>query len=232
MNSLALEAAAGEATIAVLADERVVAETRVSLQERATDPLLPAVARVLADAGIAASQLQRVCCGDGPGGFTALRLAAATAKGLVRGSGAELWVAGSLALVVAGADDLPADGEYLAMLDALRGEYYAAQITVHGGRVTSCSAAWRAAREEALATAVSRQLTAIGPHESLAARPHARGWAHLEWTSELVRRVDPGAWEPQYGRQAEAQVRWEATHRRPLETESGTGRGSATGGNR
>lgn len=232
MISLALEAAAGEATIAVLKDDTTVAEVRAFLSDRAKDALLPAVARALQEAQVSPQQIGRVCCGDGPGGFTALRLTAATAKGLVRGGSAELWVASSLALVVAGADELPADGEYLALLDALRGECYAAQVTVSGRRVIRCSTASRGARDAVLAEAAARQLTPIGPLEALVARPHARGWARLAWQPDLVRRVTPEDWEPQYGRLAEAQVRWEQTHQRPLESEAGAGRGTGTGGSR
>ncbi|OYV67912.1 MAG: hypothetical protein B7Z72_09030, partial [Gemmatimonadetes bacterium 21-71-4] len=43
--------------------------------------------------------------------------------------------------------------------------------------------------------------------------PHARGVARLEGALEAA---DLAGWEPHYGRLAEAQVKWEAQHGRPL----------------
>jgi hypothetical protein len=46
--------------------------------------------------------------------------------------------------------------------------------------------------------------------------------ALLAFPGALERVDDPFAWEPQYGRPAEAQARWEAEHRRPLPHSSGS----------
>lgn len=59
--------------------------------------LIPAIRDVLNEAGIARSSLDRVVVGAGPGSFTGLRVAAATAKGLVRSLGIPLWAISSLA---------------------------------------------------------------------------------------------------------------------------------------
>jgi tRNA threonylcarbamoyladenosine biosynthesis protein TsaB len=58
----------------------------------------------------------------------------------------------------------------------------------------------------------------IGPGETEPRDPHARGFAALLRASDdLVRRVDVASWEPDYGRKAEAQVRWEQAHGRALD---------------
>jgi tRNA threonylcarbamoyladenosine biosynthesis protein TsaB len=46
--------------------------------------------------------------------------------------------------------------------------------------------------------------------------PHARGVARMMATLLGRGPVDIDTWEPQYGRLAEAQVKWEAAHGRPL----------------
>jgi hypothetical protein len=56
----------------------------------------------------------------------------------------------------------------------------------------------------------------IGPAEELAAIPRARGVAHLAERLERAGPVDLAAWEPVYGRVAEAQAAWERAHGRPL----------------
>ena len=46
--------------------------------------------------------------------------------------------------------------------------------------------------------------------------PHARNVAYLTKLLDATAPADLARWEPQYGRLAEAQVRWEAEHGRPL----------------
>ncbi len=222
MLTLALDASAGDATIAVFDDTRLLTASGAPLNDRCVDPLLPAVVRALHDGGCSVKDLRRVVCGDGPGGFTALRLAGANAKGIVRGTGAEFWVTPSLALIAAAAEPVLAAGEYLALLDARRGECYAARVRVAtDGCITHCDDSRRMTRDAALEYAMTNSLTPIGPDEALALRPHARGVGLLAWDGNLVRRADPAHWEPDYGRLAEAQVRWEATHKTALQPDAG-----------
>lgn len=217
MLTLALDASAGDATAAVLRDRDVLASAEAPMRDRHVDRLGPTVVAAIASAGVAVADLRRVVCGEGPGGFTALRMAAAVAKGIVRGTGAEFWVTPSLALVAAAADPpLPAD-EYLVLLDALRGECYAAHVTVAvNGCVSRCEGSRRMTREAAREYAMNQHYTLIGPDEAGGLRPHARGLARITWDASLVRRAQAADWEPTYGRLAEAQVRWEHEHQRAL----------------
>lgn len=59
--------------------------------------LLPAIAEVLDEAGIARSELGGVVVGRGPGSFTGVRISAATARGLAKALGVPLWTFSSLA---------------------------------------------------------------------------------------------------------------------------------------
>jgi hypothetical protein len=56
----------------------------------------------------------------------------------------------------------------------------------------------------------------IGPGQRWEATPHARGVAPILGSIIESGPVDLASWEPDYGRLAEAQVRWEAAHGRPL----------------
>ena len=51
---------------------------------------------------------------------------------------------------------------------------------------------------------------------SLYARPHARGALVVAGAWDALPSLALDAWEPTYGRLAEAQVKWEAAHGRAL----------------
>ena len=210
--TLALDASTYVGTVAVLRDGAVVATGDALMRGEHEERLMPAVLAALADARAVPSDVARVVCGEGPGSFTSLRIAAAIAKGIAHGAGVPLFAMSSLALVVAGAEPPLAAGEYIATLDAMRGERYAQRVTRDAsGRVTLHGPPVRATPAE-LATS---GMTVVGPLEEMPRLPHARGLAAL-CDTVFATPVDLDAWEPSYGRLAEAQVRWEAAHGRPL----------------
>lgn len=99
------------------ADEEDDAPNQVSAR------LLPRIEALLARAGTCPRELDLVACGRGPGTFTGSRVAVATAKGLAFGLGCQVVPLSTLAAVAASAQR---DGRVLAVLDARRGEVYAA----------------------------------------------------------------------------------------------------------
>jgi tRNA threonylcarbamoyladenosine biosynthesis protein TsaB len=78
----------------------------------------------LAEAGLAARDLDAIAVGAGPGSFTGLRIGLATGKGLAYAIARPLWLVSSLAAL---AHDLAVDEGALIVpvLDARRGEVYA-----------------------------------------------------------------------------------------------------------
>ena len=87
--SLAIDCAFPDAVLALSADGRV-SSCRFAPQRSHAMRLLPALEGLLADHGVQASQLRRIGDGQGPGSFTGLRVALASAAGLAQASGAEL----------------------------------------------------------------------------------------------------------------------------------------------
>lgn len=209
--SLAIDAAAAMGTVAILREGTVIAEGEAVMRSGSSDFLLPAIDAAMNSAGVRMGDVARVICGSGPGSFTSLRIAGSIAKGIAHARGLPLLAASSLALMVAARSRTA--GRYVAALDALRGEHYAATITVgEGGRVTAEEpfelVATAALAEHAAARAAS--LLVAGSEPGIG--PHARGVALVNAVT-----VDLATWEPRYGRLAEAQVRWETQHGRPLE---------------
>jgi tRNA threonylcarbamoyladenosine biosynthesis protein TsaB len=216
--TLVLDAAAGTGTMALLKDGALNGERTVEMRSAAEERFLPAVVQLLGEAGASPRGLARVVCGGGPGSFTSLRVVAAVAKGLAQGAGIPLFAVPSLALIVAASPATrEAGSRWLAVLDAMRDERYLALVIVGpDGALTSVESlgiAHRATVDERAAALGARP---IGPEESLAALPHARGATR---TLALLADAGPvalGPWEPVYGRLAEAQVKWETAQGRPL----------------
>lgn len=211
MLTLALDAAASIGTIAVLRDATVVAERDVRMRSADEERFMPAVLAALADARVAPAGLDRIVCGAGPGSFTSLRVAGAVAKGLAMGADLPLLAVPSLALIVAASDATMASGSrWLATLDAMRGERYLALVVIgekNGGALASIEPLGLAPASDVAARAVALGARAIGPDEDTNAWPHARGVARCLGLVEATGPVDIAAWEPVYGRLAEAQAR-------------------------
>ena len=214
--TLAIDASTYRGTVAVLAGRRVIATSEVAMRGEREERLMPAIAAALGSAGAAVGDLTEVVIGAGPGSFTSLRIGAALAKGICVAQKIPLSTIPSLALLVAGTDSPVADGRYLAILDAMRGDVYAAVIESVGGTVVRVSDPHLAPRASVPALARDHGARVAGAGESLDSAPHAKGLARLD--SSLVRQVSLAAWEPAYGRLAEAQVKWETEHGRSLAT--------------
>ena len=75
---------------------RWLAERRIDEPRQQSSQLAPMISEALEAAGVSVGQLAGVVVGAGPGSFTGVRVAAATAKGLVFGSPTPLWTPSSL----------------------------------------------------------------------------------------------------------------------------------------
>jgi tRNA threonylcarbamoyladenosine biosynthesis protein TsaB len=153
--------------------------------------------------------IQRVVCGAGPGSFTSLRIAASIAKGICHARGIPLFAVSSLSLIVAAAGK--ERGSYVVALDAMRGESFAALVSVADDGTIPSAVPVRIVPSPALAEEAAK-----AGAEWLSGAPHASGVTRM--LDSIIARgpADLGAWEPDYGRAAEAQVKWEAAHGRPL----------------
>jgi len=159
---------------------------------------------------------------------------------LVQARGLPLWVAPSLMVRAAGV--APDDGSLvLAVTDALRGELYAGAFRFEPGRV-AVELAPAVRRPEDLGRLVPQPARLVGdlpePLASLIEGWSGRrlvrspdGAARARSLLELVGRTggarrltEVTSWEPEYGRPAEAQARWEKAHGQPLPDPAGGSR--------
>ena len=86
--------------------------------------LLALVEEAIAGAGSRWVDVERIAVGLGPGGFTGLRHGIATARALAQGRGLPLTGVSSLRALAAGS--LPSERPVVAVIDARRGEVFAA----------------------------------------------------------------------------------------------------------
>lgn len=222
--TIVLEGATYEGSVALLEDSRVAAERSIDPEDggaaRASrgDRLMPAVAECLAECDVKRGEIARIICGAGPGSFTSLRVAGSVAKGLATGYGVRLYAVSSLLLTVSGAKPALEPGEYISVLDAMRGERYVARVTLEPGGLARQTGPATILSAEQLGEIATRErgLKVVGPGQPNNAGPHARGASPILESILESGVVDLASWEPDYGRLAEAQVRWEATHGRPL----------------
>jgi len=247
---LAIDTATDRASVALGAPGGPVLEENLAGARRHASQLLPMIEALLRRSGATLDDVAGVVLSDGPGSFTGLRVGAAVAKGLVRTRGIPLWTAPSLLVRACGILDASAgdlgiernragEAAVLAVTDALRGEVYAAayRFTVDEIVVELAPSVWqpaalmqRLARPAALIGELPAALRALLEQwaEQSMIQPPA-GAAHAARLIDLVGRAggavrvdDVTSWEPVYGRPAEAQVRWEMTHGRPLPNPAGS----------
>ena len=131
---LALDASTPVVAVAVARAEgdarEVLAEISAS-SRGASETLLPAVDAALDLAGEDLASAERVLAGVGPGTFTGIRIAAATARSLALATGAALAKNSTLAALAAPALS-GGHGDVLAVLDAKRGQVFAQRFSDAG----------------------------------------------------------------------------------------------------
>ncbi len=102
MNILALDTSMGACSAAVLRAEGEVLRLHARQEAMArghAEALMPMVAGVLEEAGLAASELDLIAATVGPGSFTGVRIAIAAARGLALATGAKLYGTDSLSVM-------------------------------------------------------------------------------------------------------------------------------------
>ncbi|HLG05102.1 MAG TPA: tRNA (adenosine(37)-N6)-threonylcarbamoyltransferase complex dimerization subunit type 1 TsaB, partial [Gemmatimonadales bacterium] len=202
--------------------------------------LFPLTEEVLHDLGAARTEVEALGVADGPGSFTGLRVGWAAAKALARARPAiSVWTASTLLVRAAGAAP-PRGARVLVVTPALRGELYAGSYRLDLPNTVETLMPPALASPESLHRETPDLLVADAP-EKLVDRladqfqvPLVRGAASQPGAAALlgligvsggaVRLGSVDDREPTYGRPAEAQVRWEATHGRTLPDPSRGGR--------
>ena len=137
MNLLAIDTSTERATVALLVNGEIYKAEQHNLREHAQF-LLPMIHGLLAESEISIKQLQGIAFGCGPGSFTGLRIACSIAKALAYAYNLPLYPVSSLAAIAAevyaSENNLAADTQVVALIDARMHQLYWASFT--GGYMT------------------------------------------------------------------------------------------------
>ena len=108
----------------------IVASAEVEARRASNTQLVPRIDRLCAEAGVARDEIACVAVGRGPGSFTGVRIALATAKGIASALGAALVGVSSLDAVAWGLWDAGLRGTGAVVADAMRREVYPVRFSL------------------------------------------------------------------------------------------------------
>ncbi len=127
MRILALETVAAAGSVALLDDERIVAELELDTARRSAQSLAPGIAELLKRAGWRPTDVELVAVASGPGSFTGLRIGITTAKAFAYAVNCQVVGVNTLLAIASRA---PRELETVsAVIDAQRGELFVADFT-------------------------------------------------------------------------------------------------------
>ena len=167
MKILALESSAKACSVAILDGETLLGEMFLQNECTHSENLLPAVYQLLGDVKLCLQDMDRIAVAIGPGAFTGLRIAAATAKGLAYAADKPLVGVSTLEAMVYGVKDI-AHGALCPVIDARRGEIYHALFSVEENKVTRLIED-RAVSVEQMFAETKEKLTLLGDGAALCA---------------------------------------------------------------
>ena len=231
MNShIAIDTATDLGTVAIGRAGEALHQVTIPTRSHAARTM-PTIADLLWRSGLHWSDISGLVIADGPGSFTGLRIALATAKGIVAAHAhVQLLTAPSLLGAAWAARPAP-ESTVAALYDALRGEVFVAVYRFAARRVEIVVEPHLARVERLGDLPVPDAVVGDGAaaYEEEVARwagaaaVRASGGASAAALLELLavrggpRPVeDVARFEPAYGRRAAAQDRWEAAHGRRL----------------
>jgi tRNA threonylcarbamoyladenosine biosynthesis protein TsaB len=221
---LGIETSSLHGGVALVGERGLIGEYVLNIEVTYSERLLPAIDRLLADAGLTVPDLGGLAVAIGPGSFTGLRIGLSTAKGLAAASGTRLVGVPTLRALAWG---LPFSRHPICpILDARKGEVYCALFRwTEGGLAQEMEDA--ALAPEALAARIAEPTIFVGDGAALHApvlsealgpralfAPAALAGARPAAVAALGRerllrgeRDDPAALVPRYLRPSEAELK-------------------------
>ena len=121
MKVLAFDTSSKALSLAILKDKQILAETTINIKKNHSITLMPAIDFLMASLDWTPKDLDRIVVAEGPGSYTGLRIAVATAKTLAHTLKIELVGVSSLLALV----PEQVEGLVIPVMDARRNNVYA-----------------------------------------------------------------------------------------------------------
>ena len=121
MKVLAFDTSSKALSLAILEDKQVLAETMINIKKNHSITLMPAIDFLMSSLDWTPKDLDRIVVAEGPGSYTGLRIAVATAKTLSHTLNIELVGMSSLLALV----PRQQEGLFVPLMDARRNNVYA-----------------------------------------------------------------------------------------------------------
>jgi tRNA threonylcarbamoyladenosine biosynthesis protein TsaB len=192
---LGIETSSVRGSVALLEGQRQIAVASHDRENAHDASLQPLIEQVLAEAGWAPRQLDRLAVGIGPGSFTGLRVGIAFAHGLSEGLQIPLLGVSSLQ-AMAGAVSAQEPRLRVPLLDARRGEFFLAAYAPDGSELLPAQIARDAGAVERLVAELPAAALLLGAGwDPLASKlPHQRGehtdLPHARWVAQIASELE------------------------------------------
>ena len=220
MKVLAFDTSSKALSLAILEDKQLLAETTINIKKNHSITLMPAIDFLMASLDWTPKDLDRIVVAEGPGSYTGLRIAVATAKTLAHTLNIELVGMSSLLALVPSQQE----GLVVPLMDARRNNVYAGFYENENPVLPEAHLSFAEVLEQvkdaeqvtfvgevgAFAEQIQERLPQANYQETL---PNAANLALWAWDKEVDSLHD---FVPNYLKRVEAEENWLKNH-----TESG-----------
>jgi len=224
---LAIETSGPVGSVAVSRGTDTLASDTLDRQGAHASLLVPAISEALSEAGVRPSELDAIVVGEGPGSFTGVRVAGATAKGLAHALGLPLWAVSSLAAAALAGESWARPAIHYVLFDARGDRVYGACYGVGAAGLETLVAPHAGRIRDVLASDVPPGATFCGEgaerHRGAirgagfavasppAGHPRAEGLVrYLQIRHDATPVTELETWEPSYLRASNAEREWRA----------------------
>ena len=220
MKVLAFDTSSKALSLAILEDKQLLAETTINIKKNHSITLMPAIDFLMASLDWTPKDLDRIVVAEGPGSYTGLRIAVATAKTLAHTLNIELVGMSSLLALLPNQQE----GLVVPLMDARRNNVYAGFYENENPVLPEAHLSFAEVLEQvkdaeqvtfvgevgAFAEQIQERLPQANYQETL---PNAANLALWAWDKEVDSLHD---FVPNYLKRVEAEENWLKNH-----TESG-----------
>ncbi|MGT2844387.1 tRNA (adenosine(37)-N6)-threonylcarbamoyltransferase complex dimerization subunit type 1 TsaB [Streptococcus hongkongensis] len=218
MNILAFDTSNKALSVAILQDEQLLAEATLNVKKNHSISLMPQIEFLMASAEMAPGDLDRIVVAEGPGSYTGLRVAVATAKMLAYSLAIELVGVSSLYALAAPA--VQKDALIVPLIDARRRNVYAGfyqnnqsvrpdQHIAFSGLLASLDSNQKICFVGEVATFAEEIVERLPNAEIQETLPSAY---QIGKVGQRMAPVDVDAFVPEYLKKVEAEENWLKTH--------------------